>query len=215
MKKSILKIFPNKAVAVFRKSTVGTLCVIAAFLFIMSTGCAKNEKEIDSLLGTKWKFVGYVDVQTGVLREVVPRGSYLDPETGRIKDGEPKDCERCYTLTLKNRVALTTDKGYSATGWSIGNQVWIDFYYPLKISSTNIPFLKKPSAGGTRVGESPEPSLYTETLTKLTSYICYDDQLKFFYDEDKNYMLFKLIESLEPFIKLDVMRLQQEYLINV
>jgi hypothetical protein len=194
MRKISSKIFSNKVVAAFRKSTVGTLCIIVAFLFILSAGCADNEKEIDLLLGTTWKFVGYVDVQTDVFREVVPRGSYLDPETGNMKDGEPTDCEYCYMLTFTDKAAPTTEKGYSAMGRSILNQVWINFYEPLKISSTNIPFSQKPVAGGTRIGESPEPALYTETLNNLTSYIYYDDQLKFFYNEDKNYMLFKLIE---------------------
>jgi hypothetical protein len=43
MKKISLKIFSNKAVAAFRKSTVGTLCIIVAFLFIMGAGCANEE----------------------------------------------------------------------------------------------------------------------------------------------------------------------------
>jgi hypothetical protein len=82
MKKISLKIFSNKAVAAFRKSTVGTLCIIVAFLFIMGAGCDnEKENEIVSLKGTKWKLAGIVDVQTGELKEL-----------------EPKDCEECYTL---------------------------------------------------------------------------------------------------------------------
>jgi hypothetical protein len=37
--------FSNKAVAVFRKSTVGTLCIIVVSLFIMGAECADNGKE--------------------------------------------------------------------------------------------------------------------------------------------------------------------------
>ena len=43
---------------------------------------AINEKE-QSLANTKWKLVGIMDVNTGILQEL-----------------EPKDCEECYSLTF-------------------------------------------------------------------------------------------------------------------
>jgi hypothetical protein len=179
------KILSGKAVAAFRKGTVGTLCMIVMTLFIMSIGCADNEKE--PILGTKWKLVGIVDVQTGELKEIVPRKSYFDFETGRIVDGDTIDCEECYTLTV-------TEK--AATWWqSKLNTGWITFFDPIKISLTNIPFSKKPVAGGTRIGESPEPSLYISALQDLTSYIYDGKTLKLFYSEDRNYLLFKLIDT--------------------
>jgi hypothetical protein len=60
MKKFSLKIFSNKAVAVFRKSTVGTLCIIVVSLFILSAGCADNGKENDiNTVGVKGTIIGY------------------------------------------------------------------------------------------------------------------------------------------------------------
>jgi hypothetical protein len=64
MKKISLRIFSNKAVAAFRKSTVGTLCIIVAFLFILGAGC-DNEEENEtgeiSLTNCQWVNLNFDD----------------------------------------------------------------------------------------------------------------------------------------------------------
>jgi hypothetical protein len=53
------KILSNKAVAAFRKGTVGTLCMIVMTLFIMSTGCANDEKEKEEKEPAEISFMEY------------------------------------------------------------------------------------------------------------------------------------------------------------
>jgi hypothetical protein len=73
MKKISSKIFSNKVIAAFRKSTVGTLCIIVVSLFILSAGCVDNGKENESedevvslvsLKDTKWKLTEIILVST-------------------------------------------------------------------------------------------------------------------------------------------------------
>jgi hypothetical protein len=163
-----------------------SFAVILLMLASAFTCRKEDEKEEKSILGTTWKFVGYVDIQTGVLKEIVPREGHFDVETGLLTDGDPIDCGKCYTLTFTEEVV---------EGWSILNAVNMIFFDEIKISLTNIHFSKKPSVGGTQIGESPEPTLYRNTLSELTSYVYDGEKLKLFYNEDRNYMLFKLIRS--------------------
>jgi hypothetical protein len=122
------------------------------------------------LEGTAWKLAGFVDAETGVLTEL---------------DGT--DCEKCYKL------AFATDA--DAEGWSMLNQFWIRFWEPIQISSTNISFSKQPRSCGTEVGEPPTPTRYKKALADLTSYIYYNDELKLFYNNNRNYLLYKFTEQ--------------------
>jgi hypothetical protein len=142
----------------------------------------------EHLEGTKWKLAGIADAETGVLEEIVPRKSTVIEEDGIVKliDGDPIECEKCYTLTF------VTDT--NAYGWSIVNQLGVVFFDPIQISSTNIPFSKKPVCGGTETGESPQPTRYINTLTDLTSYVYYNNALKLFYNNNKNYLLYKSVQ---------------------
>jgi hypothetical protein len=166
------------------------LLILAGFV-----SCGENNRGEDNnetyesgpLEGTKWKFVGFIDVQTGILEEVVPRRGQFDIKTGILTDGDPIDCEKCYTLSF------TSDT--TAQGWSMLNEIYVKFFDPIRRSSTNISFSKKPVRGGTEIGESPGPTLYTNALIDLTAYIYYNNELKLFYNNNKNYLLFKLVES--------------------
>jgi hypothetical protein len=148
------------------------------------------------LVGTKWKVVGIVDVETGVLTEIVPMKGYLDVKTGRLIDGETFDCEKCYTFTFESfkYYPSAMDTAMSAYGWSILNKVNALFFEPIQITSTNIPFARTPWCGGTEIGEAPTPTRYLSALEELTSYIYNNNELKLFYNSDKNYLLYKLIE---------------------
>jgi hypothetical protein len=75
------------------------------------------------------------------------------------------------------------------------NELFLTFFDTIRFSSTNIPFSKTPIFGGTKIGEPPIPNRYTDALSRLTSYIYYNNEIKLFYDNNKNYLLYKLIQS--------------------
>jgi hypothetical protein len=160
---------------------------ITAILLILAGifACVK-EKDNNTIAGTKWKVSGIVDVQTGVLTEIIPRASFLDDEH-RVVEGDPIDCDICYTLVFD------TDK--EASGRSMYNSIYMRFPDPIQISSTNIPFSERPIACRTKIGEPPTPTLYTEALINLTSYTYYNDELRLFYNDNMSYLLFKRIEQ--------------------
>jgi len=66
-----------------------------------------------SLEDTKWKLVGIVDAQTGILTEL-----------------EPKDCKECYTLTF--------DTDTTAQGMAVRNIVFVEKLNPIKVVRTLI-----------------------------------------------------------------------------
>jgi hypothetical protein len=170
----------------------GNILKITAILLILTgslVSCGKEKDDNNTLTivaGTKWKVSGIVDVQTGILTEIIPRESFFDDEH-RVVEGDTIDCDICYTLVFD------TDK--DARGRSMYNLLSMKFPDPIQISSTNIPFSERPLAGRTKIGEPPTPTLYVEALANLTSYTYYNDELKLFYNENKNYLLFKLIEQ--------------------
>ncbi|MDR2126677.1 MAG: hypothetical protein LBP63_07595 [Prevotellaceae bacterium] len=141
---------------------------------------------LDSLTGTKWRLVGIVNAQTGALEKIVPREvKYIN--NYEMEDGEPMDCEKCYTLVF--------DSESTAQGWSVSNNIYVSFFEPLKSSSINIYFSKTPDYRSTLVLEPPTPSRYLDAFDNLTSYICYNNELKLYYNNNKNYLLYKLIQS--------------------
>ncbi|MDR2764045.1 MAG: hypothetical protein LBB90_03340 [Tannerella sp.] len=165
-------------------------CLLVAGLLAFC--CCDSESippELAHLKGTKWKLAGIVDVETGVLEEIIPKkGTVIEQDgTQKLVDGEPMDCEKCYTLTF------TADA--KAQGWSVSNELYVSFFDPIQISSANIFFSQKPLCGGTEVGESPQPTRYIKALTDLTSYMYYNNELKLFYSNNRNYLLYKLIQQ--------------------
>jgi hypothetical protein len=162
----INKILSGKAVAAFRKDTVGTLCMSVMSLFIMSTGCTKKEKEKEPILGTKWKLVGIVDVQTGELKEL-----------------EPKDCEECYTLTFLSNT--------TAEGRSCAMEIKLDLSCLGSYRRTNIGEAYTADNKSCTDGNKFREALYTPN-TK--SYVITATELKFINDVENYYLLFKLIE---------------------
>jgi hypothetical protein len=148
----------------------------------------KDEENIIStgLHGTKWKLEGFVDVQTGELEKVVPtKGSAIINSDGKLEliDGEPIDCAECYTLM------------FIADSITQGIPFDIVFFDPIQITSINISFSKTPSGAlFTFDGVPPTLRRYREASRCLTSYICYNNELKLFYNNDKNYLLYKLVQ---------------------
>jgi hypothetical protein len=152
----------------------------------VSLGNVNNEPI--SLKDTKWKLAGFVDVQTGVLEEIVPKKGHLD-ENDILTDGDPIECTKCYTFTF------VTDN--EAQGWSVANELRISFFDSFQNSSTNISFSKTPLCGGTKIGESVTPTRYVRALQQLTSNIYSNDEIKLFYNNNENYLLYKLVSCSE------------------
>ena len=121
----------------------------------------------NNLVGTQWKLAGILDTQTGVLKEL-----------------EPKDCDRCYTLTFDTDTSFST---YSSSN-ELGGGYIVDY---VKYSYQIIYF------GGTKVGEWGDGPLYVDPFWKrdIQSFSYKENELKLFYNENKNYLLFKLQKS--------------------
>lgn len=103
----------------------------------------------------------------------------IDAETGKIKELKPKDCEECYTITF--------DTDTTAVGNSIINEVY------LKILGTTTIVV----GCGTMVFECDEDDicgLYCDALRTVESYIYSNNELIFFFDNNRKYLLYKQIE---------------------
>jgi hypothetical protein len=117
------------------------------------------------LAGTKWKLTGY-----------------MDTETGELIEAEPKNCDDCFTI-----------KFYSGTEGSV---TVVLIYYHVNLS---IEYIFKDPAFSIALG--PDDSgigncrLFNRAIETVTSYELETDELKFFYNDKKNYLLCKLIES--------------------
>jgi hypothetical protein len=110
-----------------------------------------------SLNGTEWKLIGIVD------------------SIGTVKELEPKDCERCYTIIF--------DSESEAHGYSECNELHFHLLPELIV-------------GGTKMGSTLEDGMFFEKFIreKAKSYDLKENKLRFFDIEKKNYLLYKLIE---------------------
>jgi hypothetical protein len=120
-----------------------------------------------SLKGTKWKLAGIVDVETGDLKVL-----------------EPKDCEKCFTLAFDTDSTFLTYSSFNELG---GNYV-VDY---VKHSFQITCF------GGTKAGEFGEGELYVKPFWNRTvqSFSYKERELRLYYDENRNYLLYNRIES--------------------
>jgi hypothetical protein len=77
------------------------------------------------------------------------------------------------------------------------NYVNIGFFEPIRLTADHpVPFVKKPAGGsGTLVFEPPTPMWYIDILGKFTAYVYYNNELKLYYNNDKNYLLYKPVEQ--------------------
>jgi hypothetical protein len=143
-----------------------TTAILKLFFFFSvlagSLSCdSKNEADQITLLkGTKWKLAGIVNTETGVLREL-----------------DPKDCEKCFTLTFdtdKNLVGTTVSNEFMGTYDNARSKIHI--------------------SAKTRVLEHGEGEFYFRTLASVQSFSYMENELRLFYNDKKNYLLFKQIE---------------------
>jgi len=143
--------------------------LFTAFCAVICFACkSNNENEmLSSLKGTQWKLAGIVDSQTDKLTVL-----------------EPADCEECYTLTFDTDSTLSTrSTSNDLTGKYISNNSKYSFHI--------ITF------GGTKVGEIGDGNLYVIPFwnKSIESFSLQKDELLLYYNDKKNYLLFKLQKS--------------------
>ncbi|MDO5666144.1 MAG: META domain-containing protein [Bacteroidia bacterium] len=135
------------------------LLIVALFLF-GGMGCEKKENTTPPTLVGSWKCIGFGDTKTGEVKEI-----------------EPKDCDKCYTITFKDDGTLS---GQSSTNEISGEYLLIQ---------KSIQILR---LGGTKINELFDGNLYIESLQNISKYEIKSGELKLFYT-DQNYLLFKKI----------------------
>ncbi|MEA4983882.1 hypothetical protein SDC9_75761 [bioreactor metagenome] len=132
---------------------------ISLFLLTAGAGCEKEKEEYGSteLYGT-WKLTGFSNTAGNTLREA-----------------EPKDCEKCYTMTFLKDGTIT---GHTSTNEIEGE---------CRIKGGNLNFLR---LGGTEINELFDGQDYVEALYKVDRFEIISKQLKLYYG-DTDYLLFK------------------------
>ncbi|MDR1161432.1 MAG: hypothetical protein LBK45_03740 [Tannerellaceae bacterium] len=136
--------------------------IIKYILFCMlfaGVSCLDNVPGgILSLKGTQWKLAGSVNVETGILKEF-----------------EPKDCAKCFTLTF--------DTDFTAGGVSVINDLRIHL-----LPKPDIVFMTE--VGDDEIGDA---HAYYEAWRTMTSYKIENNDLWFLFNNNTEYLLFKRI----------------------
>jgi len=109
------------------------------------------------LPSTKWKLDGIVDVETNTIKEL-----------------EPKDWEKCYTLTLYSDGTFT--------GFTSRNE----FVCVFETSTGNVRLLLI-----TEVNEQGDGRLFYNTLLSVQSHSQQENELRLYYNNEMNYLLYK------------------------
>ena len=121
------------------------------------------DENIESLEGTAWKLVGIVDSKTDKLKEL-----------------EPKDCEKCYTLTFETYNTFQT--------FSSSNE--LQGIYKANYSTQTIQIT---DFRGTKKGEIGDGYLYWnhDIWYTVQTLSLQENELRLYYNDNKNYLLFK------------------------
>ena len=132
-----------------------TIILIALVIVVIACNDGGNSEK--SLVGTKWKLIGF-----------------FDTKKNELKEAEPKGCEGCYTLNF--------DTDSTAYGRTIANSIYVNlFEIPIRIEI--ITDVNDVSRGNC--------SLFYDAIESLESFKLEGDKLKFYYNSDKNYLLYK------------------------
>jgi len=128
-----------------------------------------------SLSNTSWKLIGIVDTKAGTLQEL-----------------EPKDCEKCYTLTFDDIYdaffAKAVEIGCFSSCYNVD--------YPLSI--IQLCDLERPDAEDIYDGEIFMNILMFK-FQKTGRFHIRDTELKLYYNDESNYLLFKKINHEKLF----------------
>ena len=124
--------------------------------------------ENNNLQGTQWKLIGIVGVQ------------------GNLKELEPKDCEKCYTLSFNTDINLPrVDIFGRGVGNILNGKSEIDY-------TTNMIHILIWT--GTLAANLFDEELYLELLNSVNFFSVQEDKLLLYFDE-KKYLLFKLLKQ--------------------
>ena len=97
--------------------------------------------------------------------------------TGKtFREPEPRDCEKCYTISF---LTNATFRGNTPTNDVVGTY------------TANGGVFRITNWGGTEVNEILDGPQYVEAMCKAFHYEIASEQLRLYYNEDKNYLLFK------------------------
>ena len=153
----------------------------AVFLLISAiaiAGCNNavdnnDNEELTSLVGTKWKLVGIMDVKTNTLKVL-----------------EPKNCQRCYIIMFNSGLYEDDEYNtnivyYSSTNELVGN-------YNANYETQTISFR---IYGGTKVGEVGDGEMWCNIFPTIKSFSFQKNSLRLYYNDQRNYLLFKMQDS--------------------
>jgi len=148
------------------------LLKIIALLMIFCGGFSSCAKDKDNVLtGTKWKLIGIVDFQSKEIKVL----------EGALFHEIPVAFER-YKLMFDTDSAFTT---HSHTNVLRG-------VYRADNSKHTIHMV---IMGGTMAGEGGDGDLYCDALEDAKSFFIRKNELLIFFNDNKNYLLFKLVKK--------------------
>jgi hypothetical protein len=133
---------------------------IAILLFLLGSFSSCNKEERDLLTKTKWKLVGFVDVETETIKEAYPNGEY--------------------------HYVLTFNKWGKFSGLTSSNS--IEGKYKINYYKHSINFSMKL---GTVANEFPDGYIYTDALFKVDYFFIQENELKLYYNNKQNYLLYR------------------------
>ncbi|MDR2406724.1 MAG: hypothetical protein LBE13_01215 [Bacteroidales bacterium] len=102
---------------------------------------------------------------------------YVNIQESTMIEAEPKDCERCYTLVF--------DTDSTARGYSVINIIDLSLKPRLVMGTAT---MADDSMNG-------NITLYYEVMKTIQSYSIEYDTLKFYYNNNNNYLLFKSLDK--------------------
>jgi len=155
----------------------------------------KSTEETNPLEGTKWKLAGIVDTSTNELMVLEPK--YLDDFFSRVYD-----VNDFYTLMFDKDDAFT---GRTTTNIIMGTYTFLKTDLENLDKSNNEKYVTNSiffdSFGGTKLGELGDGKLWWDIFPTIRFFSLQEKELKLFYNDNKNYFLFKLLEPCEPHLK--------------
>jgi len=135
----------------------------------------KSVEEKSPLEGTKWKLAGIVDTSTNELMVLEPKE--LDDFYRHV-----------YSVGDFYTLMFDTDSTFSGrTTTNVIGGIYITDYVTNSIHFT--------SFGGTKLGELGDGGLWWVIFPTIRFFTLQGNELKLFYNDNKNYFLFKLLKS--------------------
>ena len=159
----------------FFTSTLTAFCVLCLLAGCENTGKAGNEfveKEtsLNELQGTKWKLVGIVDAKTSNLKIL-----------------EPREYEKCYTLAFDNSIPYCNEDDINSFSTRSSTNE-LGGCYVIDYEKQHIQVL---SFGGTKINEIGDGKLFCDALRTIQSFSLQKNELRMYYNNKQNYLLFK------------------------